>query len=581
MTRRDLLALLTLPGNGLFGQQGMATRGVKAAPRGKASGLPFHARLTDVAAQAGLTRPVVYGGIDRVAYILETMGAGVAFIDYDDDGWLDIFLLGGSRLEATPKESSNRLYHNNRDGTFTDVTERAGLFRQGWPFGVTVGDYNNDGFDDLFITYWGQNVLYRNNGDGTFTDVTREAGLIQAAPRWGSGCTWIDYDRDGKLDLFVANYLVFDFQTIPAAGRDSACNWKGIPVNCGPRGLKPESAILYHNNGDGTFTDITQKAGIRAPARNYMLTAVAADFNNDGWPDIYVACDSTPSLFFRNNRDGTFSEEGLERGVALNEDGKEQSGMGLAIGDYNLDGNLDILKTHFSEDTAVLYRNDGKGNFFDVSTSAGLGVETRFVSWGAVLADLDNNGLPDIFWVTGSVYPEVEKKYPEYAYKTPRVVFRNLNGQKFEELLEGAGPGVAEAHASRGVAWGDFDNDGDVDLLVMNINEPPTLLRNDVSGNNHWLKVKLEGVQSNRSAIGARVVANYGNRKQARAVLAQDSYLSSSDRRLHFGLGPETTANLTIHWPNGLIEKVDNVPADHLVWIKESKGIVSRTKFQV
>ena len=313
-----------------------------------------------------------------------------------------------------------------------------------------------------------------------------------------------------------------------------------MPVNCGPRGLPPGFVRLYHNNGDGTFTDVSEAAGVAKAGGSYPMTAVAADFDNDGWPDIYVACDSTPSWLFRNQQDGTFRQEALERGVALSEDGLEQAGMGVAVGDYDLDGNLDIFKTHFSDDTNVLYRNDGKGYFDDVTIRSGLGVETRYVGWGAGIVDLDNDGHPDLFLVTGSVYPEVEKKLPAYPFRTPRLVFRNLGNGRFEELIEEAGPGVAATHPSRGCAFGDFDNDGDVDVLVMNMNEPPSLLRNDVTGGGHWLKVLLVGVKSNRSAIGARVVARYGERTQAQEVLAQSSFYSANDRRLHFGLGAAT-----------------------------------------
>ncbi len=573
-TRRRLLTLAAIPLGRLLGQ-GVASRGVKPLPRGKPSGLPFHAKFTDVARQAGLTAPVIYGGVDRKDYILETIGCGAAFFDYDNDGWLDIFLLSGTRLDGTPEGATNRLYKNNRDGTFTDVTEKAGLARTGWASAVAVGDYNNDGFEDLFVTYWGQNILYRNNGDGTFTDVTKEAGLLDARRRWGAGCTFVDYNRDGYLDLFVSNYLEFDFAKVPKPGGNINCTWKGIPVNCGPRGLPPGTHSLYRNNGDGTFTDVSVASGVARATGTYGMTVVAADFDNDGWPDIYVACDSTPSLYFRNNRDGTFTEEGLERGVALNEDGMEQAGMGLGVGDYDLDGNLDIFKTHFSDDTNILYRNNGKGVFEDMTIRAGLAVETRFVGWGAGIVDLDNDGWPDIFFVTGSVYPEVERHLPAYPYRTPRVIFRNLGNGRFEELIEEGGPGVAAAHASRGCAFGDFDNDGDVDILIVNMNEPPSLLRNDLGGRNHWLKVKLIGTKSNRSAIGARVICRYADRRQVQEVLSQSSFYSVNDSRLHFGLGAAEAADLEVRWPSGAVEKYANVAADCVVVIKEGTGIVS------
>lgn len=560
-----------------FGQ-GVASRGVKPAPRKRRSNIPFRAQFRDVARQAGLSSPIIYGGMDRKDYILEAVGCGVAFLDYDNDGWLDIFVLSGSRVGEDPAEAVNRLYKNNRDGTFRDVTVEAGLARRGWASAVTVGDYNNDGFDDIFITYWGQNVLYRNNGDGTFTDVTKEAGLLEERRRWGSGCAFLDYDRDGHLDLFVANYLEFDFQSTPRPGENVNCTWRGIPVNCGPRGLPPAGHSLYRNNGDGTFTDVTAASGIGRSKGTYGMTVAAADLDNDGWPDIYVACDSTPSLLFRNNGDGTFSEEGIERGVALSEDGMEQAGMGLAIGDFDLDGNLDIFKTHFWDDTNILYRNDGTGHFDDFTTPSGLAVETRFVGWGAGIVDLDNDGLPDLFYVTGSVYPEVQSRLPRYPYRTPRVVFRNLGNGQFEELIEEAGSGIAATHSSRGCAFGDFDNDGDIDVLIMNMNEPPSLLRNDVETGNHWLKVKLEGTKSNRSAIGARVVASYGGKRQAQEVLSQSSFYSSNDRRLHFGLGGCDAADLVVRWPTGVEEAFPKVAADQLVVIREGEGIVERKR---
>ena len=553
---------------------------MRATPRGKPSGLPFCAHFTDIAAQAGLHAPVIYGPVDYKSYILETTGCGCAFIDYDNDGWMDLFVLCGTRFENPPADATNRLYHNNRDGTFTDVTEKAGLKRTGWASAVTVGDYNNDGFEDLFITYWGQNVLYRNNGNGTFTDVTKAAGLLRSDTRWGSGCSFFDYDRDGHLDIFVANYLELDLASLPKPGDNAYCSWKGVPVNCGPRGLKASVLALYHNNGDGTFTDVSVPSGVAKCTGSYAMTTVTADLDNDGWPDIYVACDSTPSFLLRNNHNGTFTDIGVESGVALNEDGMEQAGMGIGIGDYNLDGRIDLFKTHFAEDTPVLYRNDGKGNFEDVTIRAGLGVETRFVGWGAGIFDLDNDGNPDLFWVTGGVYPEIEKKLPEYPLKTPRIVFRNLGDGRFEELLDQAGPGVTATHCSRGCAFGDFDNDGDIDILIVNMNEPPSLLRNDMTGNNHALKVKLIGTKSNRSAIGTRVVAHYGGRIQARDHVSQASFYSANDSRLHFGLGAADKADLDITWPSGATERIVNVAADHLVTIREGAGIIKSEVFR-
>ncbi|MBM3738088.1 MAG: CRTAC1 family protein [Acidobacteria bacterium] len=562
------LAVFGLAAGLAFGQ-GVATRSVKPAPRGKPSGLPFPARFTDVAAQAGLTHPVIYGSTERKLYILETVGCGAAFVDYDNDGWLDIFLLSGTAIGGPPPGATNRLYRNNRNGTFTEVTDKSGLRRTGWANSVAAGDFDNDGHTDLFVTEWGQNVLYRNQGNGTFADVTQGAGLGEKAVRWGAGATFIDYDRDGDLDLFVSNYIAFDMARTPKPGEVGNCNWKGVPVNCGPRGLPPAKHWMYRNDG-GKFVDVTAASGVGRSGGSYGMTAVAADLDNDGWPDIYVACDSTPSFFFRNNHDGTFTESGLERGLALNEDGMEQAGMGLGIGDFNLDGHLDVFKTHFADDTNILYRNDGRGNFDDVTLPSGLGVETRFIGWGAAIQDLDHDGLPDLFYVTGNVYPEIEKTLPAYPWKTPRVVFRNLGGGKFEELIEQAGPGVAAVHSSRGAAFGDYDNDGDTDVLVVNLGEPPSLLRNDLKApDRHWLGVKLAAVRSNRSAIGARVTVRYGGKVQVQEVASQSSFYSVNDFRLRFGLGAAAVADVEVRWPDGKVQRMSEVKADQYVTVKE------------
>jgi hypothetical protein len=575
LSRRSFLALVACQGSSpLFAQErpaqneGMASRAVAPTPRPKPSGLPFNARFTDVAQPAGLREIATGGHVRYCDYIIEAMSCGVAFFDYDNDGWLDALVLTGSRFGDPPATASNRLYRNNRNGTFSDVTRQSGLFHTGYCYGVAVGDFNNDGFEDLFVTGWGQNMLYRNNRNGTFTDVTQQAGLLNVQPRFGSGCTFLDYDRDGHLDLFVANYVAFDIRLTPRPGGMGGCNYAGTPVFCGPRGLPYGNHSLYHNNGDGTFTDVSKASGISKSHGGYGLTAVAADLDNDGWPDIYVACDSTPSLLFINNHDGTFSQQGLERGVALSDDGMEQAGMGVGVGDFKLTGSLDILKTHFSGDTPGLYLNDGHGYFWDVTEGAGLGVETRYVDWGAGIVDLDNDGNPDIFIATGGIYPEVRTNY-----ESPRIIYRSLGNGRFEELMGLGGPGISARHSSRGCAFGDFDNDGDVDVLIMNQNEPPSLLRNDVTGNNHWIKIKLVGAKSNRSAVGGRVTVQYGGHVQAQEVLSQSSYLSVNDRRLHFGLGPVRAVDVEVRWPLGQIEKLTQVAADQLITVTEGSGI--------
>ena len=549
----------------------------RGRPQDPGAAAPYGVRFVDVAAEAGLTETVYYGGVEQVRYIVEANGCGVAFYDYDDDGWLDIFVLNGSRLEGFPegREPSNRLYRNNRDGTFTDVTAEAGLARSGWANSVCIGDFDNDGNDDLFLTYWGQNVLYRNNGDGTFSDVTADAGLGAFPDRWNAGATFIDYDRDGYLDLFVANYVEADLERLPLPGQGNNCEWKGVPVFCGPRGMRGTRNYLYRNNRDGTFSDVSEAAGIHRPSGYYGMTAVVTDVNEDGWPDIYVACDSTPSILYRNNRDGTFTDIAVESGVAYSEDGREQAGMGLATGDYDGDGKLDIVKTLFADEMPALYRNNGQGLFADMSVAAGLHAVTQHIQWGAGLVDFDNDSWPDLFYSVGNLFPRVERFNPRYPYRGPRFLFRNMRDGTFANITGAGGPGLTTPHSSRGCAFGDFDNDGDMDILVMNMNEPPSLIRADVATGHRWLKVKLRGVESNRTAIGARVDVRCGSRWQSQEVQSQSSYYSVNDLRLHFGLGGRAKADeLRVRWPNGRRERFENVPADRLLQIEEGRGIV-------
>ena len=574
LTRRKLLHTIPAAAVGfLFSSK------LSAVP-GSTKSLPPFSRFVDVAQPAGLTEPTVCGEQDSFTYIVESMATGCAFFDYDNDGWMDIFILSSRRLENTPASATNRLYKNNRDGTFTDVTVKAGLDDVGWAQGVCVGDYNNDGFEDLFLTYYGQNRLYRNNGDGTFTNVAQKAGLLHPKTRFSSGCTFVDYNRDGLLDLFVSNYLEIDLATAPKPSLSVVnCNVENVPVNCGPNGLAKAQNYLYRNNGDGTFTDVSKESGVSGFRSSYCLTATSFDVDEDGWPDIVVACDTSPSLLLMNNHDGTFREEALIRGIALSADGHQMGGMGLGIGDYNLDGHTDLVKTHFLDQATGIYSNDGKGNFDDRTTQAGLNNETRYVSFGAGLVDLDNDGYPDILISTGSVYPELDRLSPRYALRTPRVLFRNRGDGTFAEMSAEAGPGITARHCGRGMAFGDFDNDGDMDVLIVNVNEPPSLLRNDAPAGNHWIKIRLEGVKSNRSAIGARVVARYGGKTQAQELVSQSSYLSASDPRLHFGLGVATTADIEIHWPLGLVEKYPSLAANQLVTIREGSGIVKGRDF--
>jgi hypothetical protein len=536
---------------------------------------PAPITFVDVAREAGLTVPNVWGGIDHKRCIIEAKGSGLAFFDYDNDGWLDIYLTNGTRLDANwppDKAPTSHLYKNNRDGTFTDVTEKSGLARTGWQTGICVGDYDNDGWDDLFCCFWGHNVLFHNNGDGTFIDVSKKAGLYADVPRWGAGCSWLDYNRDGHLDLFVCNYVKLDPAQLPAP----TCQWKGMPVMCGPRGLASDTNILYRNNGDGTFTDVSEKSGILKPGPRYSITSVSYDFDNDGWPDIYVAVDSMPSILYHNNHDGTFTDIAVIAGCAYSENGHEQAGMGVAVGDYDCDGWFDIFKTNFADDTANLYHNNGDGTFTDLTFPSGIGVNNRYVGWGCSFADFDNDGWPDIMQINGHVYPEIDQSRIGETFKNPRLVYKNLGNGRFQDVSSVMGPGISETFSSRGAAFGDFDNDGDIDALILNLNDPPSLLRNDGGNKQNWIKIKLIGTQCNRTAIGARVRVITGKHAQMNEVHSGSSVMSQSDLRLHFGLGKATTVDLIeVKWPTSQkTEKFTQVKANQILTIREGSGIV-------
>ena len=520
-------------------------------------------RFRDVAKESGLIHSFPNGGDKSKAYIIETTGSGVAFIDYDNDGYQDIFVLSGDG-------GTNRMYHNDHNGRFTDRTAELGLSSSGWAEGVCAGDYDNDGYTDLFVTYWGQNRLYRNLNGKRFEDITAKAHLTQDRTRYNTGCAFLDYDGDGHLDLFVANYLKFDFATTPKAGSNPYCFYRGMAVNCGPRGLPFETNLLYHNKGDGTFEDVSVKSGIAKAAGHYSLAVLAQDVDDDGRPDIYVVGDQTAATLFINQGDGTFSEEAVMRGVAFDENGRELSGMGLASSDYDGDGRLDIFRSDFSDERSLLYRNTGNGQFEDVTVAAGLGRNTRFVNWGCAFLDFDNSGWKGLVVVNGHVFPEVDRQNIDIHSRDHAILYRNTGKGTFDDISEQAGPAFAARHSARGLAIGDIDNDGTLEILANNQNEPPSLWKQADRPAGHWLLLKLAGSRSNRSAIGARVMVSAAGRVQIDEVRSGGSYLSQNDLRLHFGLGSAARADsITVRWPSGKKTLLRDVAADRVVSIQE------------
>jgi len=538
--------------------------------------------FTDITRAAGIDKFHHRSGDPEKNTILETPGAGVAFLDYDNDGWLDIYLLNGSTFPALKgKEAAPRamLFHNNHDGTFTEVTAKAGVANDRWGFGLAVGDYDNDGWPDIYVSNFGKNRLYHNNRDGTFTDVAEKAGVTLGG--WSTGATWGDYDHDGLLDLFVPGYAKFDPDNPPRAGKGGLptgfCQFRGVNVMCGPRGLPGEGDRLFHNNGDGTFADVSRKAGVSDAKGYYGFASVFVDVDDDGWVDLAVANDSVPKFLYRNKHDGTFEDVSYFSGFALNDEGREQASMGIAVGDYNRDGKVDFYITNFSDDYNTLYRNDGEAAFSDVTFRAGVGTLTiPFLGWGTAFLDYDNDGLLDIFVANGHVYPGVDKQDWGTTWAQRPLLLRNLDGAKFQEVPAATGSGLAVVVPARGAAFGDLFNDGHIDVVLNNVDGTPTLLQNVVKNSNHWVTLKLVGGnKSPRDAIGAKVFLTTGGVRQRGDVFSGGSYASSSDPRLHFGLGAATQVdNVEIHWPDGRKEQVRIPAVDRIYTAIEGKGIL-------
>lgn len=530
-------------------------------------------KLVDVADMSGLVAESVFGGKERKDFILETTGNGVAILDVDQDGDEDVLLLNGTTLDGgnakTPRLPT--LYINDGKGKFTAKGLESGFTTEGWAQGVCAGDYDNDGRTDLFITYYGHNRLYRNLGAGRFVDVTAKVGLPTSGIRFGSGCTFLDYDRDGRLDLFVANYVNLDLAKTPRPGKGEFCVWKEIPVMCGPRGLPLASNVLYHQEADGTFRDVSAVSGILKPSGRYALQAVSADFDNDGWPDIYVACDMTPSLLYHNRGNGTFEERGVEAGVAFNADGRLQAGMGVAVGDFNNDGFLDIAKTNFSGDLTSLYLNENGKFFTDVSAVARLGLR-QLLGWGIAFVDFDDDGWKDLLLVNGHVYPEVDQAKVDDRYRQQTLLFRNLGNGKFDDLTAKAGPALLTPRASRGLAIGDLDGDGRPEAVIWNMNDKPSLLKNTALGG-AFVNLRLQGTKTNRSAIGARVQVQAGGKKWIDEVMSGSSFYSQNSMTLHFGLASaKVVERVTVNWPGGKVEEWKNLPVNALCGLVEGQN---------